>query len=162
MKNKVKYIIRPDTTGAFSRRNAKYFVCFFWIVSNQVEIIYSSGRNSKETGEIIRISPRKSARGIRPIGASAAQSSEQAPLISSESLLRSWFRFSDRGFRSILVADTRDLICEKSQSTLYRKWLVYSGYSAPVSSNRVCWQGGRVGIFARGFAGINLHKNLDS
>jgi hypothetical protein len=36
-------------------------------VSNQVEIIYSSGRNSKETGEIIRISPRKSARGIRPI-----------------------------------------------------------------------------------------------
>jgi hypothetical protein len=36
-------------------------------VSNQVEIIYSSGRNSKETGEIIRISPRKSARGIRPL-----------------------------------------------------------------------------------------------
>jgi hypothetical protein len=35
-------------------------------VSNQVEIIYSSTRNSKETGEIIRISPRKSARGIRP------------------------------------------------------------------------------------------------
>jgi hypothetical protein len=34
--------------------------------STQVEIIYSSGRNSKETGEIIRISPRKSARGIRP------------------------------------------------------------------------------------------------
>jgi hypothetical protein len=57
---------RPDSTGAFSRRNAKYFACFFWIVSNQVEIIYSSGRNSKETGEIIRISPRKSARGIRP------------------------------------------------------------------------------------------------
>ena len=53
------------------------------------------------------------------IVASVAQSSEQAPLISSESLLRSWFRFSDRGFRSILVADTRDLICEKSQSTLY-------------------------------------------
>ena len=38
-------------------------------MSNQVEIIYSSGRNSKETGEIIRISPRKSARGIRPLGA---------------------------------------------------------------------------------------------
>ena len=37
-------------------------------MSNQVEIIYSSGRNSKETGEIIRISPRKSARGIRPLG----------------------------------------------------------------------------------------------
>jgi hypothetical protein len=37
-------------------------------VSNQVEIIYSSSRNSKETGEIIRISPRKSARGIRPLG----------------------------------------------------------------------------------------------
>ena len=36
-------------------------------MSNQVEIIYSSGRNSKETGEIIRISPRKSARGIRPL-----------------------------------------------------------------------------------------------
>jgi hypothetical protein len=36
-------------------------------VSNQVEIIYSSSRNSKETGEIIRISPRKSARGIRPL-----------------------------------------------------------------------------------------------
>jgi hypothetical protein len=36
-------------------------------VSNQVEIIYSSTRNSKETGEIIRISPRKSARGIRPL-----------------------------------------------------------------------------------------------
>jgi hypothetical protein len=35
-------------------------------VSNQVEIIYSS-HNSKETGEIIRISPRKSARGIRPL-----------------------------------------------------------------------------------------------
>jgi hypothetical protein len=28
-------------------------------VSNQVEIIYLSGPNSKETGEIIRISPRK-------------------------------------------------------------------------------------------------------
>jgi hypothetical protein len=38
-------------------------------VSNQVEIIYSSSRNSKETGEIIRISPRKSARGIRPLEA---------------------------------------------------------------------------------------------
>ena len=37
-------------------------------MSNQVEIIYSSSRNSKETGEIIRISPRKSARGIRPLG----------------------------------------------------------------------------------------------
>jgi hypothetical protein len=37
-------------------------------VSNQVEIIYSSSRNSKETGEIIRISPRKTARGIRPLG----------------------------------------------------------------------------------------------
>jgi hypothetical protein len=37
-------------------------------VSNQVEIIYSSGRNSKETGEIIRIAPRKSACGIRPYG----------------------------------------------------------------------------------------------
>jgi hypothetical protein len=61
-------MLRPDSTGAFSRRNAKYFACFFWIVSNQVEIIYSSGRNSKETGEIIRISPRKSARGIRPSG----------------------------------------------------------------------------------------------
>jgi hypothetical protein len=36
-------------------------------VSTQVEIIYSSGRNSKETGEIISISPRKSARGIRPL-----------------------------------------------------------------------------------------------
>jgi hypothetical protein len=48
--------------------SAKYFACFFWIVSNQVEIIYSSGRNSQETGEIIRISPRKSARGIRPLG----------------------------------------------------------------------------------------------
>ena len=36
--------------------------------SNQVEIIYSSSRNSKETGEIIRISPRESARGIRPLG----------------------------------------------------------------------------------------------
>ena len=36
-------------------------------MSNQVEIIYSSGRNSKDTGEIIRISPRKSARGIRPL-----------------------------------------------------------------------------------------------
>jgi hypothetical protein len=57
-------LLRPDSTGAFSRRNAKYFACFFWIVSNQVEIIYSSSRNSKETGEIIRISPGKSARGI--------------------------------------------------------------------------------------------------
>ena len=36
-------------------------------MSNQVEIIYSSSRNSKETGEIFRISPRKSARGIRPL-----------------------------------------------------------------------------------------------
>jgi hypothetical protein len=36
-------------------------------VSTQVEIIYSSSRNSKETGEIFRISPRKSARGIRPL-----------------------------------------------------------------------------------------------
>ena len=38
-------------------------------MSNQVEIIYSSSRNSKETGEIIRISPRKSPRGIRPLKA---------------------------------------------------------------------------------------------
>jgi hypothetical protein len=38
-------------------------------VSNQVEIIYSSSRNTKETGEIICISPRKSACGIRPLGA---------------------------------------------------------------------------------------------
>ena len=60
-------VLRPDSTSAFSRRNAKYFACFFWIVSNRVEIIYSSSRNSKETGEIIRISPRKSARGIRPL-----------------------------------------------------------------------------------------------
>jgi hypothetical protein len=53
-------------------------------VSNQVEIIYSSSRNSKETGEIIRISPRKSARGIRPLrvvrrGALAKSISELAP-----------------------------------------------------------------------------------
>jgi hypothetical protein len=69
---------RPDSTGAFSRRNAKYFACFFWIVKNQVEIIYSSSRNSRETGEIIRISPRKSARGIRPWGCvSITQSSLQ-------------------------------------------------------------------------------------
>ena len=42
-------------------------------MSNQVEIIYSSGRNSKETGEIIRISPRKSARGIRPLAVSISR-----------------------------------------------------------------------------------------
>jgi hypothetical protein len=36
-------------------------------VSNQVEIIYLSGCNTKETGEIIRISARESARGIRPL-----------------------------------------------------------------------------------------------
>jgi hypothetical protein len=36
-------------------------------VSNQVGIIYSSGRNSKETGEIFRISLTKSARGIRAL-----------------------------------------------------------------------------------------------
>jgi hypothetical protein len=42
-------------------------------VSNQVEIIYSSSRNSKETGEIIRISPRKNARGIRPLRARVRQ-----------------------------------------------------------------------------------------
>jgi hypothetical protein len=36
-------------------------------VSTQVEIIYASSHNSKETGEIFRISPRKSARGIRPL-----------------------------------------------------------------------------------------------
>jgi hypothetical protein len=41
------FILRPDSTGAFSRRNAKYFACFFWIASNQVEIIFSSSRNSK-------------------------------------------------------------------------------------------------------------------
>jgi hypothetical protein len=34
--------------------------------SRQAEIIRSSSRNSKETGEIFRISPRKSVRGIRP------------------------------------------------------------------------------------------------
>jgi hypothetical protein len=45
-------------------------------VSNQVEIIYSSGRNSKETGEIIRILPRKSARGIRPLGDEASPGDE--------------------------------------------------------------------------------------
>ena len=32
-----------------------------------MEIIYLSSRNSKETGEIFRILPRKSARGIRPL-----------------------------------------------------------------------------------------------
>jgi hypothetical protein len=40
--------LRPDSTSAFSRQNANYFACFFWIVSNQVEIIYSSARNSKQ------------------------------------------------------------------------------------------------------------------
>jgi hypothetical protein len=65
-------IIRDDYIkawfhGRFFSAKCENFGCFFWIVSNQVEIIYSSSRNSKETGEIIGISPRKSARGIRPL-----------------------------------------------------------------------------------------------
>ena len=57
----------PDSTDEIFQRNAKYFACLFWNVSNQVEIMYSSGRNSKEMGAIFRISSRKSARGIRPL-----------------------------------------------------------------------------------------------
>ena len=47
-------------------------------MSTQVEIIYSSSRNSKETGEIFRISPRKSARGIRPLSAKKIASGKPA------------------------------------------------------------------------------------
>jgi hypothetical protein len=51
---------------AFSRRNANYFACFFWIATTRINYLYLIAHNSKETGEIFRISPRKSARGIRP------------------------------------------------------------------------------------------------
>jgi hypothetical protein len=57
--------LRPDSTGAFSRRNANYFACFFWIATTRINYFYLIAHNSKETGEIFRISPRKSARGIR-------------------------------------------------------------------------------------------------
>ena len=61
----VSPILRPDSTDKIFQRHAKYFASFFWIVSNQVQIMYSSGRNSKEMGEIFGILPRKSARGVR-------------------------------------------------------------------------------------------------
>jgi hypothetical protein len=57
---------RPDCTSAFSRRNANYFACFFWIATTRINYFYLIAHNSKETGEIFRISPIKSARGIRP------------------------------------------------------------------------------------------------
>jgi hypothetical protein len=59
--------LRPDSTSAFSRRNANYFACFFWIATTRINYFYLIAHNSKETGEIFRISPRKSARGIRPL-----------------------------------------------------------------------------------------------
>jgi hypothetical protein len=51
----------------FSWRNANYFACFFWIATTRINYFYLIAHNSKETGEIFRISPRKSARGIRPL-----------------------------------------------------------------------------------------------
>jgi hypothetical protein len=59
-------LLRPDSTSAFSQRNANYFACFFWIATIRINYFYLIAHNSKETGEIFRISPRKSARGIRP------------------------------------------------------------------------------------------------
>jgi hypothetical protein len=60
-------LIRPDSTSAFSRRNANYFACFFWIATTRINYFYLIAHNSKETGEIFRISPGKSACGIRPL-----------------------------------------------------------------------------------------------
>jgi hypothetical protein len=60
---------RLDTIKAwFHERffSAKYFACFFWITTTRINYFYLIAHNSKETGEIFRISPRKSARGIRP------------------------------------------------------------------------------------------------
>jgi hypothetical protein len=64
-------LIRKDkekfrSAGAFSRRNANYFASFFWIATTRINYLYLIAHNSKETGEIFRISPKKSARGIRP------------------------------------------------------------------------------------------------
>jgi hypothetical protein len=59
--------LRPDSTSAFSRRDANYFACFFWIATTRINYFYWIAHNSKETGEIFRISPRKCARGIRPL-----------------------------------------------------------------------------------------------
>jgi hypothetical protein len=59
--------LRPDSTSAFSWRNVNYFACFFWIATTRINYFYLIAHNSKETDEIFRISPRKSARGIRPL-----------------------------------------------------------------------------------------------
>ena len=65
--NIIMIALGPDSTSAFSRRNANYFACFFWIATTRINYFYLIAHNSKETGEIFRISPRKSARGIRPL-----------------------------------------------------------------------------------------------
>jgi hypothetical protein len=41
--------LRPDFTSAFSRRNAKYFACFFGIATTRINYFYLSAHNSKET-----------------------------------------------------------------------------------------------------------------
>jgi hypothetical protein len=46
--------LRPDSTSAFSPRNAKYFACFFWIATTRINYFYLIAHNSKETGEIFR------------------------------------------------------------------------------------------------------------
>jgi hypothetical protein len=41
----------PDSTSAFSRRNANYFACFFWIATTRINYFYLIAHNSKETRE---------------------------------------------------------------------------------------------------------------
>jgi hypothetical protein len=72
-------LLRSDSTDAFSRRNANYLACFFWIATTRINYLYLIAHNSKETGEIIRISPRKSVRGIRPLGPEVSLKRKHVP-----------------------------------------------------------------------------------
>jgi hypothetical protein len=40
--------LRPDSTSAFSRRNAKYFACFFWIATTRINYFYLIAHNSSK------------------------------------------------------------------------------------------------------------------
>jgi hypothetical protein len=94
-------------------------------VSNQVEIIYSSGRNSKETGEIIRISPRKSARGIRPL-----KDLTESTLLISFSLILILLTFPSY---SIALVFCRDLI------TINSVFIIIFKISLFVRINKPCY-----------------------
>ena len=74
-------------------------------MSNQVEIIYSSGRNSKETDEIIRISPRKSARGIMPLHAIKKKKEAKCKYRREQSQRRSAWEFERNEFDELAYSN---------------------------------------------------------